>query len=93
MPCIFDLFTQAERSLDRSLGGLGVGLWMVRRLVELHGGDLDIRSRLGQGTSVIVRLPLDCEKAQAVEPASNVERLPVPEPISVPVETRVKKRA
>jgi cell cycle sensor histidine kinase DivJ len=88
-----DPFFQVRTAYDRSHDGTGLGLSIVKGLVELHGGDLDIRSRLGQGTSVIVRLPLDCEKAQAVEPASNVERLPVPEPISVPVETRVKKRA
>jgi cell cycle sensor histidine kinase DivJ len=88
-----DPFFQVRTAYDRSHDGTGLGLSIVKGLVELHGGDLDIRSRLGQGTSVIVRLPIDCEKAQAVVPASNVERLPVPEPISVPAETRVKKRA
>jgi cell cycle sensor histidine kinase DivJ len=88
-----DPFFQVRTAYDRSHDGTGLGLSIVKGLVELHGGDLDIRSRLGQGTSVIVRLPIDCEKAQAVVPASNVERLPVPEPIAAPAETRVKKRA
>jgi cell cycle sensor histidine kinase DivJ len=88
-----DPFFQVRTAYDRSHDGTGLGLSIVKGLVELHGGDLDIRSCLGQGTSVTVRLPIDCEKARAVEPASNVERLPVPEPISVPAETRVKKRA
>jgi cell cycle sensor histidine kinase DivJ len=88
-----DPFFQVRTAYDRSHDGTGLGLSIVKGLVDLHGGDLDIRSRLGQGTSVIVRLPIDCEKAQAVVPASNVERLPVPEPIAVPAETRVKKRA
>src|SRR4029079_12868397 len=43
-PMVFELFTQEERSLDRSLGGLGVGRWMVRKLVELHHGSVDAYS-------------------------------------------------
>jgi cell cycle sensor histidine kinase DivJ len=88
-----DPFFQVRTAYDRSHDGTGLGLSIVKGLVALHGGDLDIRSRLGQGTSVVVRLPIDCEKARAIEPASNVERLPVPEPITVAAETRVKKRA
>ncbi len=58
LPHIFDLFTQAERSLDRSQGGLGIGLTMVRRLVELHGGKVDVHSELGLGSEFVVRLPV-----------------------------------
>ncbi|MBC7453784.1 MAG: response regulator [Massilia sp.] len=57
LPRIFDLFTQAERSLDRSQGGLGIGLCLVRRLVELHGGSVEAHSIVGQGSEFIVRLP------------------------------------
>ena len=58
LPHIFDLFTQAERTLDRSLGGLGIGLTLVKLLVELHGGSIEARSAgLGQGAEFIVRLP------------------------------------
>ena len=57
LPRIFDLFTQAERSLDRSQGGLGIGLCLVRRLIELHGGTVSAESVLGQGSEFIVRLP------------------------------------
>ena len=88
-----DPFFQVRTAYDRSHDGTGLGLSIVKGLVELHGGTLEIRSRLGQGTSVIVRLPIDCEMTPAVAPVSNVERLPVPEPIAVPAETRVKKRA
>jgi signal transduction histidine kinase/ActR/RegA family two-component response regulator len=55
---IFELFTQAERSLDRAGGGLGIGLALVRKLVELHGGGVIVRSELGRGSEFIVRLPL-----------------------------------
>ena len=58
LPRIFDLFTQAERSIDRSQGGLGIGLCLVQRLVELHGGTVEAHSVLGQGSEFVVRLPL-----------------------------------
>ena len=58
LPCVFDLFTQAERSLDRSQGGLGIGLALVQRLTELHGGNVEAHSVLGQGSEFVVRLPL-----------------------------------
>ena len=58
LPRIFDLFTQAERSLDRSQGGLGIGLSLVQRLVELHGGTVEAYSVLGQGSEFVVRLPV-----------------------------------
>ncbi len=57
VPRIFDLFTQAERSLDRSQGGLGIGLALVQRLVEMHGGSVSARSVLGEGSEFVVRLP------------------------------------
>ena len=58
LPHIFDLFTQADRSLDRSQGGLGIGLCLVQRLVELHGGSVEVYSVLGQGSEFVVRLPV-----------------------------------
>ena len=58
LPRIFELFTQAERSLDRSEGGLGIGLSLVQRLVELHGGTVKAYSTPGQGSEFVVRLPL-----------------------------------
>ncbi|HEX7450357.1 MAG TPA: PAS domain S-box protein [Pirellulales bacterium] len=59
LPSIFDLFTQAPRSIDRSQGGLGVGLTVVRRIVDLHHGSVEaISGGLGQGSEFVVRLPL-----------------------------------
>jgi len=58
LPHIFGLFTQAEVSLDRSQGGLGIGLCLVERLVELHGGNVAVTSVLGQGSEFVVRLPV-----------------------------------
>jgi CheY-like chemotaxis protein len=55
---VFELFAQAETSLDRSQGGLGIGLTLVRSLVELHGGSVEARSEgLGRGSRFVVRLP------------------------------------
>ncbi len=71
LPRIFDLFVQAERRLDRSQGGVGIGLTLVKKLVELHGGRIEASSTgLGQGSEFVVRLPAlsdqrPCEKARA----------------------------
>jgi signal transduction histidine kinase/ActR/RegA family two-component response regulator len=59
LPRVFDLFVQAERTLDRSQGGLGIGLTLVRRLTELHGGSVSATSAgTGEGSEFVVRLPL-----------------------------------
>ena len=56
---IFDLFTQADRSLDRAQGGLGIGLALVHRLVEMHRGTVSAQSAgLGEGSEFMVRLPV-----------------------------------
>jgi len=58
LPRVFDLFTQADCTLDRSRGGLGIGLTLVRSLTLLHGGTVQARSGgLGQGSEFIVRIP------------------------------------
>ena len=59
LPRVFDLFTQAESTLDRAQGGLGIGLTLVRSLVSLHGGTVRAESSgRGEGSTFIVRLPL-----------------------------------
>src|ERR1700736_6716149 len=59
LPRLFDLFTQAERSLDRSQGGLGIGLALVKSLVGMHGGQVTVSSEgPGRGSEFVVRLPV-----------------------------------
>jgi two-component system CheB/CheR fusion protein len=59
LPSVFELFRQADRSLDRSQGGLGIGLTLVHNLVELHGGSVEAASGgIGKGSEFTVRLPL-----------------------------------
>lgn len=72
LPRIFDLFTQLDRSLEKSQGGLGVGLTIVKRLIEMHGGTVEARSEgLGRGSEFIIRLTLALtvvQDQQAEEP-------------------------
>ena len=79
---IFDLFNQVDRSLSRSGGGLGIGLTLVRRVLELHGGTVEARSSgIGHGSEFIVRLPLSEKAASAEMPpihAEEVAQLPAP---------------
>jgi CheY-like chemotaxis protein/nitrogen-specific signal transduction histidine kinase len=71
---IFDMFSQLERTLERSRGGLGIGLHLVKRLVELHGGTVTARSAgLSQGSEFIVRLP-----AASARTAADATGAPMP---------------
>ena len=59
LPHVFGLFTQVDRTLDRSQGGLGIGLTLVKRLTEMHGGTVHAFSAgPGQGSEFVVRLPM-----------------------------------
>jgi PAS domain S-box-containing protein len=59
LPQVFDMFTQVDRTLDRAQGGLGIGLSLVRRLVEMHGGTIEADSPgVGLGSVFTVRLPV-----------------------------------
>jgi CheY-like chemotaxis protein len=69
VPRVFDLFSQAERSSDRSQGGLGLGLPLVKNLVELHGGSVNARSAgPGKGSKFTVRLPTLAGDSSAAHP-------------------------
>jgi PAS domain S-box-containing protein len=83
LPRVFDLFTQGEASLDRSDGGLGIGLTLVQRLVELHGGTVAASSPgLSRGSEFVVRLPA----------VSVSEPLPSTEPLTGTTQSSEKKR-
>jgi signal transduction histidine kinase len=78
LPHIFDLFAQADQSLDRSQGGLGIGLTLVKHLVELHGGRVTAASEgVGQGTEVVVYLPRQPAAEEATATPSALARVPM----------------
>ncbi len=71
---IFDMFSQVDRSIERSTGGLGIGLALVKGLVEMHGGTVTAESAgLGKGSTFIVRLPLLTERAESMPKAPTEE--------------------
>jgi len=74
LPRLCDPFFQARGAYDRRHDGTGLGLSIVKGLVGLHGGELDIRSRVGEGTRVDVRIPMDCEQARSSGLGAAVER-------------------
>jgi len=92
LPRLGEAFFQARAAYDRRHDGTGLGLSIVKGLVRLHGGDMDIRSKLGDGTRVTIRLPIDCEgRRPPVQPIKLVtERDP---DVAAPANVEVKKRA
>jgi cell cycle sensor histidine kinase DivJ len=72
--------------------GTGLGISIVKGLLELHGGEIQIASRLGEGTRVAVRLPLDCESTRKRAVASKIPHLS-PRAVQEPAEGRVKRSA
>ncbi len=81
LPRVFELFAQAERTLDRSQGGLGIGLTLVKLLVEMHGGSVEARSEgLGRGAEFIVRLPTIEAQTATAGPAAGPRGTPAKSP-------------
>jgi CheY-like chemotaxis protein len=78
LPAIFDLFSQVEGSLSHSQGGLGIGLSLVRRLIEMHGGSIEAESDgLGKGSTFTVRLPVLTAESQPLGRSEKEEAAPV----------------
>ena len=77
LPHVFELFSQAERSTDRAVGGLGLGLALVRSLVELHGGSVTAASAgLDQGSTFTLRLPRIAQTPVSASPSAVQARTP-----------------
>jgi signal transduction histidine kinase len=71
---IFEMFSQVEGALSRSQGGLGIGLCLVKRLVEMHGGHIEARSNgVGQGSEFVVRLPIVVEQTYSRKTSDDAE--------------------
>jgi signal transduction histidine kinase/DNA-binding response OmpR family regulator len=87
LPRIFDLFVQVEQGSDRAHGGLGLGLTLVRSLVELHGGAVFARSAgLGRGCEFEVRLPARADDLVEPAPLADTSRAPGCAPAARPLE-------
>jgi PAS domain S-box-containing protein len=77
LPTLFDMFSQVDRSLERSSGGLGIGLSLVKGLVEMHGGTVSATSVEGSGSTFTVRLPIampDQPRAPITKDEATVEQ-------------------
>jgi len=74
LPRIFQMFTQLDRSLEMARGGLGIGLTLVKRLVEMHGGRVEVMSEgLGRGSEFVVRLPIVVDSSTPQESVDEAE--------------------
>jgi PAS domain S-box-containing protein len=79
LPHVFDLFRQGDRSSDRSQGGLGIGLTLVKSLMELHGGTIDAHSAgPGKGSEFVVKMPLIAAPELDLPAAADHDRKPRP---------------
>lgn len=76
LPTTFEMFTQLDRTLERAQGGLGIGLTLVKRLVELHGGTVTAHSAgVNRGAEFVVRLPMKIEPVAPASTATEPEKI------------------
>lgn len=74
LDCVFEMFSQVNRTLDRSQGGLGIGLALARKIVEMHGGDIHVESAgVGKGSVFTVELPRIIRDPEAVSASESIE--------------------
>ena len=79
LPQVFDMFAQIDRTLERSQGGLGIGLALVKNLVELHGGSVEAHSEgQGRGSQFVVHLPLSVANAKLSQQVPSSALTPQP---------------
>ncbi|HEX9670479.1 MAG TPA: ATP-binding protein [Thermoanaerobaculia bacterium] len=85
LPSIFEMFTQVDRSLERAQGGLGIGLTLAKRLVEMHGGTIAAHSEgPGRGSEFTIRLPIAAEAPRALpRPELREERVRSSAPLRI----------
>jgi CheY-like chemotaxis protein len=77
LPGLFDMFAQVDTSLERSRDGLGIGLTLVKTLIEMHGGTVQVHSGgLGRGSEFVVRLPVLAETARPLPEPTPAEEAP-----------------
>lgn len=73
LPLVFDMFMQVNASLERTAGGLGIGLTLVKSLVEMHGGTVEARSAgMGHGSEFVVRIPIAIEESASQRTDSSI---------------------
>jgi len=94
LPHVFEVFSQGDHSLDRALGGLGVGLAVVKGLIEMHGGEVRAASEgTGQGAEITLLLPLAADAPPAAEDTiSQQTPHPAPPPAATPPEGIAARR-
>jgi cell cycle sensor histidine kinase DivJ len=88
-----DPFFQGRSAYDRTYEGTGLGLSVVMGLVKLHGGAVEIESRLRKGTKVTVRLPLDCQPGMKTAAINQIAKFPQRQAATGRDETKVRKSA